>query len=167
MTIDGDSISTSCRRCKTTAEETGDHLVFDCTAITRPKGVFKGEAGRRTWRTWEDIDIGNWTEVWDKGGGKEETSSVSLQNWQSKVNERLEGMCIDINIASYCTLQLSASALFNPRAYASIELKKKKKKKFTRDRRDNAVMQVLVKKSCSRSNVPLYSCNLLYQNLTA
>ena len=74
-TIDGDSISTSCRRCKTTA---GDHLVFDCTTIIRPKGVFKGEAGRRTWRTWEDIDIGNWTEVRDKGGGKEETLDHAL-----------------------------------------------------------------------------------------
>ena len=58
----------------TTAEETGDHLVFDCTAIIRPKGVFKGESGRRAWRTWEDIDTGNWTEVW----GEEEVLDHAL-----------------------------------------------------------------------------------------
>ena len=64
--------------------------------------------------------------------------SVFLQNWQSEENKRLEGKSSDFSIEFYCTLYLSASGLriglqlsqglAMLRAYASIELKKKKKK---------------------------------------
>ena len=51
--------------------ESGDHLVFSTAPPEnlRPLENFKGEEGRRFWKTFEDVGMGDWTrkeviEVW-------------------------------------------------------------------------------------------------------
>lgn len=61
-----------CRRCGL-AEESGDHLGFSTAPPDnlRPLGNLKGEEGRRFWKTFEDVEMGEERSDWgleDSGG---------------------------------------------------------------------------------------------------